>query len=64
MAGVGLEYELNHNMSVKAGWDRYYGVGDGEALLNIDQHNKGSYGIDTLETDVDVYSAGINFSFL
>ena len=64
MLGVGVEYEMTHNISLKAGWDRYYDVGEGDAMLNIDQHNKGSYGIDTLETDVDVYSAGINFSFL
>lgn len=63
MAGIGLEYEVNHNMSLKAGWDRYFDVGESGTLLEIDRHN-GTHDINTLETDVDVYSAGINFSFL
>lgn len=61
LAGVGVEYELSHNLSVKAGWDRYFGVGEDEDALTI---NNSNYEVNTLETDVDVYSAGINFSFL
>lgn len=68
MAGVGVEYELSHNMSLKAGWDRYFDVGEGDALLNShgganNSNNSGFHSINTLETDVDVYSAGVNFSF-
>ncbi len=61
MAGVGVEYELNPNMSLKAGWDRYFEVGEGEHLLEIEDSD--DYRINTLATDVDVYSAGLNFSF-
>ena len=68
MAGVGIEYELSHNMSLKAGWDRYYSVGESDKVLNIGGFNSNNsnnvgYSINTLETDVDVYSAGVNFSF-
>ena len=61
MAGIGLEYELSHNMSIKAGWDRYFDVGESDTMLQIDQYD---YNVNTLETDVDVYSAGVNFSFI
>ncbi len=61
MAGIGLEYEVNHNMSIKAGWDRYFEVGESDTLLEVDQY--GYHHVNTLSTDVDVYSAGVNFSF-
>lgn len=70
MAGVGVEYELSHNISLKAGWDRYFEVGDDSTLLGVDPHsitknanNSGTHHVNTLATDVDVYSAGVNFSF-
>lgn len=65
LAGVGLEYELNHNMSIKAGWDRYFDVGESSQISDtggLNTNNVG-HGIYTQETDVDVYSAGVNFSF-
>ncbi|MGB0845363.1 MAG: outer membrane beta-barrel protein [Thiolinea sp.] len=60
LVGAGLEYELNHNVSLKAGWDRYYDVGESAHLVEIHDHG---HDINTLETDVDVYSAGVNVSF-
>ncbi len=63
MIGAGLEYELNHNISLRAGWDRYYGVGDNDVLVDFGD-GKHTGDLNTLDTDADVYSAGINFSFL
>lgn len=54
--GVGLEVPMGRNLSARAGWDRYYSTGDSSALL---QEN----GASTLETDVDVYSVGVNYQF-
>lgn len=63
--GAGLEYELGHNVSLRAGWDRYYNVGNNDVLVDFGDYNEHEIGqLNTLETDVDVYSAGINFSFL
>jgi OOP family OmpA-OmpF porin len=63
MIGAGLEYELSHNVSIRAGWDRYYGVGSNDVLVDFhDGYETGE--LNTLDTDVDVYSAGVNFSFL
>lgn len=61
--GAGLEYEINHNVSLRAGWDRYYGVGDNNVLVDYNKGHSGSGSLNTLDTDVDVYSAGVNFSF-
>ncbi|PIE01141.1 MAG: hypothetical protein CSA79_01085 [Thiothrix nivea] len=65
MIGAGLEYELNHNISLRAGWDRYFNVGNNDVLVDFSKDHYGDTGeLNTLKTDVDVYSAGINFSFL
>lgn len=64
MIGAGMEYELNHNISIRAGWDRYYGVGDNDVLVDFGNDHYETGDLNTLDTDVDVYSAGINFSFL
>lgn len=64
LIGAGMEYELNHNISIRLGWDRYFGTGDSNVLVDFDDYDKEVGDLNTLDTDVDVYSAGINFSFL
>ena len=60
--GAGVEYEMTDNMTLKAGWDRYYGVGKKDTLLEF--NNAGTAAeLNTLKTDVDVISAGINYHF-
>ncbi|HPY40619.1 MAG TPA: outer membrane beta-barrel protein [Thiolinea sp.] len=61
--GAGVQYDMNNNLSVRAGWDRYYGVGEKSELLEYNADGTAAK-VNTLETDVDVISAGINFSFL
>ncbi len=54
--GAGVEMPLGRNVSARVGWDRYYNVGNGNALLRQN-------GARTLDTDVDVYSASIQYNF-
>lgn len=61
--GAGLQYDMNNNVSLRAGWERYYGVGEKSEILEYDADGTAAK-INTLETDVDVISAGVNFSFL
>lgn len=70
LVGVGAEYKFNHNMSVRAGWDRYMDVGkESEALILKDNKvgrldETGKTGTPkTIKTDVDVFSAGVNYHF-
>ena len=63
MLGAGLQYDMNNNISVRAGWERYYNVGENSEVLEYDAAGS-SAKVNTLETDVDVISAGVNFSFL
>jgi opacity protein-like surface antigen len=61
--GAGVQYDMNNNVSVRAGWDRYYGVGEKSTILEYNAEGTAAK-LNTLETDVDVISAGVNFSFL
>lgn len=61
--GAGLQYDMNNNVSLRAGWERYYGVGEKSEILEYDADGTAAK-VNTLETDVDVISAGVNFSFL
>ncbi|MEZ5449268.1 MAG: outer membrane beta-barrel protein [Thiolinea sp.] len=54
--GLGVEYRFNNNTSARLGWDRYFNTGKDKVMLH-------STGASTLETDVDVYSVGVNFNF-
>lgn len=63
MLGAGLQYDMNNNISVRAGWERYYNVGENSEVLEYNAAGS-SAKVNTLETDVDVISAGVNFSFL
>ncbi len=60
--GAGVEYQINSNMSLRAGWDRYMDIGEKKTLIRAIPAEK-RFDLNTLETDVDVYSAGVNFSF-
>lgn len=61
--GAGVQYDLNNNVSLRAGWDRYYDVGEKNEILDYNSDGTAAQ-VNTLETDVDVISAGVNFSFL
>ncbi len=61
--GVGVEYDVNQNMSVRAGWDRYYNVGEKDTLLQFNDSTTAAE-VNTLKTNVDVISAGIQYDFL
>lgn len=61
--GAGVQYDMNNNVSVRAGWERYYDVGEKSEILEYNANGSAAK-VNTLETDVDVISAGVNFSFL
>lgn len=61
--GAGVQYDMNNNISLRAGWERYYDVGEGSEILEYNTDGSAAK-VNTLETDVDVISAGVNFSFL
>jgi len=63
--GAGLEYEFCGNGSFRAGWDRYYSVGEKEvdSFIKADEQ-KQTINYHTIDTDVDVFSAGIKYDFL
>lgn len=56
--GVGVEYRVAPNWSVRAGWDRYFNVGESSVMLD-----EGTSTWRTLKTDVDFYSVGAVFQF-
>lgn len=62
LVGAGIEYDVSEGATLRAGWDRYYSVGENRSLTD------GSAGsindVKTFETDVDVFSAGLNYYFL
>ena len=58
LLGVGTEYALSKNWSLRLGWDRYFNVGEASNVLN-----EGLSTWRTLDTDVDFYSLGINYRF-
>lgn len=58
VVGVGVDYQISPNWSARIGWDRYFSIGDKKPILN-DQLDTTS----ALDTDVDVFSVGINYDF-
>lgn len=54
--GVGLEYAINDNFDVRAGWDRYLELGTQGKLVE-----DGTVG--TLDEDVDAFTIGVNYNF-
>lgn len=63
--GAGLEYEFAGNASFRAGWDRYFAVGekDFDSFIKVDE-KKEAIEFHTISSDVDVFSAGIKYDFL
>lgn len=58
LVGAGVEYKFNKNISGRVGWDHYFNVGESRHLSNTVTRS-----INTLKTDVDVYSAGLIYNF-
>lgn len=54
--GLGVEYGINEKWSVRAGWDRFFDVGEKEHFLTA-----GNVG--TLKDDIDTFSVGLNYNF-
>lgn len=50
LVGAGIEYDVTEGATLRAGWDRFYEVGDAAE--------------GTVEKDIDVMSAGLNYYFL
>lgn len=67
VVGIGIEHDLNHNVSLRAGWDRYFDVGKDSEVVGLKGDrltrlsNPGE--VRTVKTDVDVVSVGANYSF-
>lgn len=62
LIGAGIEYDVSEGATLRAGWDRYYNVGENRSLT--DGSTKNINDVKTFETDVDVFSAGLNYYFL
>lgn len=56
--GIGVEYPLANKWSLRAGWDRYFNVGESDALLD-----EGTSTWRTLKTDVDNYHLDAVYHF-
>lgn len=66
VVGVGIEHDLTHNISLRAGWDRYYDVGKDQEIVGLKEDaltRSNPKDIRTVKTDVDVVSVGANYSF-
>lgn len=63
VVGVGLEYDVSSNAALRVGWDRYYDVGEESEIVGIKEDVITRAQPKTLKTDVDVISAGMNYSF-
>lgn len=58
LVGIGMEYKANSMLSLRAGWDRYFSVGERGQAIDITNTN-----IKTVDTDVDMLYVGANVSF-
>ncbi len=58
--GAGVQYDITPFTAIRAGWDRYLNVGERDYMIDA----TGTPNLETLDTDVDVFSAGIHYSFL
>ena len=56
--GMGLEFDISHNATIRTGWDRYYNVGERSQPFDV-----GNNTIKTVDTDVDMFYVGATFSF-
>lgn len=60
LIGAGVQYDITPFTAVRAGWDRYFNVGERDYMIDA----SGKPDLKTLDTDVDVLSVGIQSSFL
>jgi hypothetical protein len=56
--GLGLEYKANSTLTLKAGWDRYYSVGERGQAIDMTNNN-----LKTVDTDIDMLYVGASVSF-
>ena len=58
IVGLGMEYAVNPHWNIRAGWDRYFSVGDRGHALNVSTAD-----LKTVDTDVDMFYVGATMSF-
>lgn len=56
--GLGIEYAVNNSWNLRAGWDRYYSVGEKTEAIDVPNAN-----INTVDTDIDMFYVGATASF-
>lgn len=54
--GVGVEYNFSEHWGVRAGWDRFFAVGDGSKLVDGGVAS-------TVEEDIDTTMVGLHYNF-
>lgn len=54
--GVGVEYNFSDHWGLRAGWDRYFGLGEGSKLLDGGVPS-------TVDEDIDTASIGLHYNF-
>lgn len=59
--GVGVEYDLSENLSVRAGVDRYFNVGQADSFAGDGKNFPVE--LETYEDDIDYYSVGVSYRF-
>ena len=58
LLGVGLEFDVSRNATIRVGWDRHYNIGEQGQPFDVNNNI-----IKTVDTDVDVAYVGATFSF-
>lgn len=58
LIGAGVEFDVSEGATLRAGWDRYYSTGEEENF------GAATGKPTTLDADIDVISAGLNYYFL
>lgn len=58
IVGLGIEYAINNNWNLHAGWDRYYSVGEKTEAIDVPNAD-----IRTVDTDIDMVYIGATVSF-
>ena len=58
VVGVGVEYDTGYRITLRAGWDRYFNIGERSKFFDV-----GNNRIYTAKTDVDAFYIGASYGF-
>ena len=58
LLGVGLEFDVSSNATIRVGWDRHYNIGERGQPFDVANNT-----LKAVDTDVDVAYVGATFSF-